>query len=65
MNFRDEGKVLLDLSHYATKKEKENATSVDTSGCATKKDFIDKRNINELVNVLPGLNNLKTMVDDL
>ena len=61
----------MDLSYYATKKELENATSVDKSICAGKKDFIalkpevDKLNINELINVPPGLNNLKTMVDDL
>ena len=59
------------MSYYATKKELENATSVDKSICAAKKDFIalkpdvDKLNINELINVPPGLNNLKTMVDDL
>ena len=61
----------MDLSYYATKKELENATSVDKSICAAKKDFIalkaevDKLKINELINIPPVLNNLKAMVDDL
>ena len=64
-------KVVLDLSNYATKKELDDSTGLDTSGLAAKKDFIalkaeaDKLDINELVNVLTSLNNLKTKVDDL
>ena len=64
-------KVVLDLSNYATKKELDHATGVDTSDLAAKKDFIalkakvDKLGINKLVNVPTSLNNLKTKVDDL
>ena len=65
-HIRDKVKVLLDLSNYATKKELEHATGVDTSDLAAKKDFIalkaevDKLDIFELVNVPTGLNNFKT-----
>ena len=68
---RDKVKVVLDLSNYATKKEWEHATDIDTSDLAAKKDFIalkaevDKLDINELVNVPTSLNNLKKKVDDL
>ena len=31
-NIRDKVKVVLDLSSYATKKELEDATGIDTSG---------------------------------
>ena len=64
-------KVELDLSNYATKRESERATGIDTSGLAAKKDFIvlkaevDKVDINGLVNVPTGLNNLKAKVDHL
>ena len=64
-------KVVLDLSNYATKKELDHATGVDTSDLAAKKDFIalkakvDKLGINKLVNVPTSLNNLKTKVHDL
>ena len=50
-------KVILDLSNYATKKDLDNATMVNTSDLAAKKDFIalkaevDKLDINKLVNV--------------
>ena len=63
-------KVVLDLSNYATKKELDHATGVDTSDVAAKKNFIilrtevDKLDINKLVNVLTSLNNLKIKVDD-
>ena len=59
------------MSHYATKKELEHATGIDTSDLAAKKDFIalkaevDKLDINELTNVPTSLNNLKTKVNDL
>ena len=62
---------MLHLSNYATKKELDYATRVDTSDLAAKKDFIaskaevDKLDINKLVNVPTSLNNLKTKVDDL
>ena len=70
-HIRDKVKVVLDLSNYATKKELDHATGVDTSDLAAKKDFIalkaevDKLDINKLVNVPTSLNNLKTKVDDL
>ena len=63
-------KVVLDLSNYATKKELDHATGVDTSDVAAKKKIIilrtevDKLDINKLVNVLTSLNNLKIKVDD-
>ena len=59
------------MSNYATKKELEHATGVDTSDLAAKKDFIalkvevDKLDIANMVNVSTSLNNLKTKVDDL
>ena len=62
---------MLDLSNYASKKELDHATRVDTSDLAAKKNFIalktevDKLDINKLVNVSTSLNNLKTKVDDL
>ena len=37
---RDKVKVVLDLSNYATKKELDHATGVDTSDLAAKKDFV-------------------------
>ena len=61
----------MDLSNYATKKELDHATGVDTSDLAAKKDFIalkaevDKCDINKLVNVPTSLNNLKEKVVDL
>ena len=67
----DKVKVVLDLSNYATKKEFDHATGVDTSDLAAKTDFIalkaevDKVDINNLVNVRTSLSNLKTKVDDL
>ena len=70
-HIREEVKVVLDLSNYATKKELEHATGIHTSDLAAKKDFIalkaevDKLDINKLVNVPTSLNNLKTKVDDL
>ena len=62
-HIRDKFKVLLDFSNYATKKELENATSVDTSNLATRSDFIalktgvNKLDISKLVNVATDLNN--------
>ena len=59
------------MSNYATKKELEHATGINTSDLAAKKDFIalkaevDKLDINKLVNVPTSLNNLKIKVDDL
>ena len=35
-HIRDEVKVVLDLSNYATKEELERATSIDTSDLAAK-----------------------------
>ena len=59
-------KVVLDLSNYATKEELDHATGVDRSDLAAKKYFIalkakvEKLDINKLVNLTVGLNNLKT-----
>ena len=70
-HIRDKVRVVLDLSNYATKKELDHATGVDTSDLSAKKDFIvlkdevGKLGINKLVNVPNSLNNLKTKVDDL
>ena len=70
-HIKDKVKVLLDLSNYATKKELEHATGVDTSDLVAKKDFIasksevDMLDVNELLKFSTGLNNLKTEVDDL
>ena len=70
-HIRDKVKVILDLSNYVTKKELHNATGVDTSNLAVKRDFIalkaevDKLDINKLVNVLTSVDNSKTKVDDL
>ena len=67
---RDKVKVLLNLSNYATKKELEHATGIDTSYLAAKKDFIalkaevDKLDINKLTNIPTSLNNLKRKVDN-
>ena len=67
----DKVKVVLDFTSYATKKELEHATGVDTSDLAAKKDFValkaevDQLDINKLANVPTSLNNLKTKVDDL
>ena len=63
-------KVLLDLSNYATKKELEHATGIDTSDLTAKKylvalkAYVDKLDINK-TNVPTSLNNLKIKVDDL
>ena len=61
----------MNLLNYATKKELEHATCVDTCNCAAEKDFItlkpevEKLEIDELASVLTGLNNLNTKVDGL
>ena len=68
---RDKIKVVLDLSNYATKKELDQATSVDASVLAAKKDIfvlkdeVEKLGIRKLVNLSRSLSNLKTKVDDL
>ena len=70
-HIRDKVKVVLDLSNYATKKELEHATCVNTSDLAAKKNFVglkaedDKLGINKSVNVPTSLNNSKTKVDYL
>ena len=56
-HIRDKVKVVLDVSHYATKKELKDATGVDTYA------EVDKIDIDTLVNVPTGSNNLKTQVD--
>ena len=68
-HIRDEVKVVLGLSNYATNKELGHATSAGAPDLAAKKDFIvlkdgvDKLDINKPVPT--SLNNLKTKVDDL
>ena len=70
-HIRDNIKVVLDLSSYATKKKLEHATGIDTSDLTAKKDFIalkaevDKQDLNKLTNVPTSLNNLRAKVDDL
>ena len=67
----DKVKVVLHLSNYATQKELDHATGVDTSDLAAKKDLIglktevDQLDINTLANAPTSLNNLKTKVKDL
>ena len=70
-HFTNKVKVVSDLSNYATKKELENATGIDTSDLAAKEDFIalkaevDKLDITKLTSVQTSLNNLKTKAHDL
>ena len=70
-HIRDKVKAVLDLSNYATKKELDRATGVDTSDLAAEKYVIvlktevTKLNINKLVHVPTSLNNLKTKANDL
>ena len=69
-HIRNKVKLLLDLSNYATK-NLNDATGIDTPNFAAKRDFIalkaevDKLGINKFANVLSGMNNLKTKVDNL
>ena len=69
-HIRDKVTVVLNLN-YATKKELDHPTGVDTSDLADKKDFIalkseiDKLDNNKLVNVPTSLNILKIKVDHL
>ena len=59
------------MSNYATKKELEHATGVDTSDSVATKDFIglkakdDKVDSNKLFYISTSLNNLKTKIDDI
>ena len=61
----------MNLLNYASKKELEHSTYVDTCNCAAEKYFItlkpevEKLEINELASVLTGFNNLDTKVDGL
>ena len=70
-HIRDKVKVVLDLSHYATKKGLDHTTNVDTSDLVVKKDFIalkadvDNLYLVKLVNVGTSLNKLKTKANDL
>ena len=62
-------RVVLGLTHYATKKELEHATGVDKFDLAAKnialKAEAGKLDINKFINALTSLNNLKIKVDDL
>ena len=68
---RGKVKVVLDLSNYATRKELKDATGVDASNLAAKRDFIalkakfDKLGTNKFAYVLKDLNNLKRKINDL
>ena len=68
---RDEVKVVLELSNYATKYKLEQSTGVGISYLAAKKYFIalktevNKLYINKLVNVPTSLNNSKTETHNL
>ena len=63
--------VQVDLPNYATKKDIENITHVDTSGFALKmnlanlKTEVDKLDIDKLRPIPNNLNNLKTKIDKL
>ena len=63
-HIRDKVNVVLGLSNYATKKELDHATGVDTSDVAAKKDLIalkakvDKLDLDKL-HFPTSLNNLK------
>ena len=59
---RDKVKVVLDLSNYATKKELEQAAGVDIIALKAEVDKLDSKN---LVNVVTGLNDLKTKANEL
>ena len=70
-HIRDKVKAALDLPNYATKKELDHATGIDTSDLAAKKYFIalkaevKKLDINKFVHVPTILNNLKTRGDGM
>ena len=61
---RNSDKVVIDFSNYASKKELEHATGIDTSDLAAKKAFValkakvDKLDINKIANVSTSLSNL-------
>ena len=63
-NTRDKVRV-LDLSNYATKKELNNTTVVDTSSLAVKRNFVALKAEVDKLDVPADLNNLKTKVYDL
>ena len=68
-SFGGRGKVELDLSNYATKSDLKNATNVNALAFAKKTDLanvksdVDDIDIDQLKNVLSGLNSIKTKVD--
>ena len=63
-HIREKVKVVLELSTYATKKESDHTTDIDTSDLAAKRDFaalkdeVGKLTINKLTNVQTSLNML-------
>ena len=61
-SIRDKVKVVLNLSNYATEKEIDHATGVNTFDLAAKKDFIY---LKAEIDVPTSLNNLKAKVDYL
>ena len=68
-SLRENVKVELDLSNYATKTDLKNATGVDTSFFTKKVDLanlksdVDELDIDKLKNIPTNLNNLKSKVD--
>ena len=68
-SFGGRGKVELDLSNYARKADLKNATNVNALAFAKKTDLanlkfdVDNIDIDQLKNVLSGLNSIKTKVD--
>ena len=70
-HIKDKVNVPLEFSNYATKKELEHATGVDTSNLAAKSNFIalkaeiNKLDVKKLVNVPTALNDLKAKIDNL
>ena len=64
-HIKDEVKVVLDLSNYATKKELECATGVDTSGLAAKNILLIVLNAknSQVKNKIPVVGNLVKKTD--
>ena len=69
--FGGEINVKVDLSNYATKADKKNATGVDTSSFAKKTDLaslrsnVDRLDADEWKTIPDDLSNLKSKVDKL
>ena len=70
-HIRDKVKVVIDWSNYASKKELKHAKGNDRWNLAAKcyfnalKPEVDTLNFNKMIKVPTGLNDLKTILDDL